>query len=147
MKYAEGTAVTSDKSRAEIERTLLRYGATGFMYGWQGSAAMVAFEAKGRSIRFLLPLPDRTDRQYTHHSRGMRTIEAAHDQWEQACRQRWRALALVIKAKLEAIESGITTFESEFLAHFMTADGKTVGEHIIPQLNDKNTPPRLALLG
>lgn len=144
MRYAANTDVSSDKSRGEIERTLMRYGATGFMYGWQGSAAMVAFEARGRSVKFVLPMPNREAKEFTHHSRGARTESAAHDAWEQACRQRWRALALVIKAKLEAIECGITTFESEFLAHFVTYDGKTVGEHVIPQL-DKNIKPQLLL--
>lgn len=54
--------------------------------------------------------------------------------WEQGCRQRWRALALVIKAKLEAVESGITTFEEEFLAHIVMPDGMTVGNHVRPTI-------------
>ena len=41
----------------------------------------------------------------------------------QACRQRWRALLLIIRAKLEAVESGITTLESEFLANIVLPDG------------------------
>ncbi len=45
---------------------------------------------------------------------------------------RW--LALVIKAKLEAVESGITMFEEEFLAHIVLPDGKTAGEHVIPAI-------------
>ena len=102
---------------------------------------------KGRSIKFLLPLPDRNTREFTHHSRGARTPAAAHNAWEQSCRQRWRALTLCIKAKLEAVDCKITSFEHEFLAHFTTSDGKTVGEHIIPQLNDRTSPPRLSLLG
>jgi hypothetical protein len=54
--------------------------------------------------------------------------------WEQACRQRWRALALVVKAKLEAVECGISTFEEEFLAWMMLPDGSTVGDRMLPQL-------------
>ncbi len=41
-------------------------------------------------------------------------------------RQRWRALALVIKAKLEAVASGIVTFDEEFYAHMILPDGRTV---------------------
>jgi hypothetical protein len=51
-----------------------------------------------------------------------------------ACRARWRALALVIKAKLEAVESGITTFEEEFLAHIVLPDGTTLGQWAAPRL-------------
>jgi hypothetical protein len=146
MKYAQSTSVSSDKTRAEIDHCLTRYGATGFMYGWQGDAALIAFAMRGRSVKFLLPLPAKSDHQFTHHSFGPHKPEAALAQWEQACRQRWRALALCIKAKLEAVECGITTFKHEFLAHFATPDGRTVGEVIIPQLNDATNPP-LILLG
>lgn len=43
-------------------------------------------------------------------------------------------LALVIKAKLEAVAAGITSFEDEFLAHIMLPSGGTVGEWARPQL-------------
>jgi hypothetical protein len=39
MAFAEKTTVSSDKSRAEIERTLSRYGASSFMYGWNQAHA------------------------------------------------------------------------------------------------------------
>jgi hypothetical protein len=32
-RYASGTSVTQDRSRTEIEQTLVRYGASAFMYG------------------------------------------------------------------------------------------------------------------
>jgi len=70
-------------------------------------------------------------------------IDQQHKRWEQACRQRWRALALAIKAKLEAVESGITGFEEEFLSHIIMADGKTIGEHIVPQVAQLCSPAAL----
>ena len=112
-RYAENTSVTADKSRAEIERTLQRYGADAFVYGWdtEMDAAMVQFRAADRVIRFLIPMPDRFDPEFTKTPTGRERAEAqAHSAWEQAGRQRWRALALVIKAKLEAVEAGITEF-------------------------------------
>lgn len=54
--------------------------------------------------------------------------------YEQAVKQRWRALALVIKAKLEAVEAGITIFEDEFLAHIVLPNGQTAGEYMVPQI-------------
>ena len=48
--------------------------------------------------------------------------------WEQACRERWRALVLCLKGKLESIESGIETFEQAFLAHTFLPSGETFGE-------------------
>lgn len=133
-RYAENTGVSAAASREEIERILARYGADAFMYGWEGSRALVQFRAKGRYIRFVLPLPSRDERRFTHHSRGARAPEQAAKEWEQATRQRWRALALVIKAKLEAVETGIAEFEDEFMANIVLPDGQTVSRFMRPQI-------------
>ncbi len=135
-RYAATTGVSLDASRAEIERTLRRYGASAFAYGWEADLATVMFKLGARHIRFRLAMPDRNDRAFTHTpGKGLRrSAEAAEKEWEQAQRQRWRALALVIKAKLEAVEAGITTAEDEFLAHTVLPDGRTFGEWAAPQL-------------
>jgi hypothetical protein len=143
-RYAQDTSVSVARSRAEIEETVTRYGAASFASGMNGSRAMVMFEACGRRVLFQLPLPDR-DSFATYEVRighgsatrtKTRTTEDQTKAWEQACRQRWRALALAIKAKLEAVECGITTFEEEFLAHIVLPGkgGGTVGEKLLPQL-------------
>jgi len=135
-KFAESTSVSSEKSRAEIERTLSRYGADQFMYGWQEDYAMVMFRMNSRQIKFLLPLPDNNGAEFTKTPTGKeRSQEAAMKAFEQSVRQKWRALALVIKAKLEAVESGIAEFDDEFMANIIMPDGKTVSEHIAPKIN------------
>lgn len=154
-EYAKNTEVTREKSIAEIERTLMRYGATAFSYAWQGMQAMVMFECKARRVRFIVPMPDRAEKRFTSYMRGSfrhdRTPEAAYKEWEQACRQRWRALALVVKAKLEAVEAGITSFEEEFLAHMVLPNGQSVATWMIPQVAEAyetgHMPPMLALAG
>ena len=133
-RYAENTTVPADRSRAEIERTLQRYGATGFMYGWEPERAVIQFQASDRFIRFIIEMPDRNDFAYTPARRHRRSEDAIQSAYDQATRQRWRALALVIKAKLEAVEAGITTFEGEFLAHIVLPDGTTVGDWVQPQV-------------
>ena len=135
-KYAENTSVSADKSRSEIERTLQRYGATGFMYGWEGSKAIIAFKMANRQIRFILTMPSQDDDQFrlTPGKGRERSASQAFAAWEQATRQRWRALALAVKAKLEAVEAGIATFEQEFMAHVVLPNGQTVGEVMIPQI-------------
>lgn len=141
--YAANTSVPTEQSRAEIERTLQRWGADQFMYGWDGDTAIVGFRMHDRQIKFVITLPDRNAPEYTQHSRGRRTPEAALKMWEQACRQRWRALNLVIKAKLEAVESGISEFENEFLAHIVLPDGSTVGDWVAPQIETAYTTARM----
>lgn len=142
-QYAENTSVPVERSRAEIEGILQRYGADAFRYGWDRSRAVIEFSARDRHIRFVLPLPERDAEQFVYrlnrrHNPPLK-IRATHEQqqasWEQACRQRWRALCLAIKAKLEAVDCGISEFEQEFLAHIVDpVSGRTVGELMKPQL-------------
>jgi hypothetical protein len=134
MAYAENTSVPVERSRAELERTLTRYGASSFGYMTAPGSATVMFEAHGRRIRFDLPLPRPDDRRFTHHSRGARTAAAAQEAWEQACRQRWRALNLAVKAKLEAVDAGISEFEEEFLAFICLPSGQTMGDVARPAI-------------
>lgn len=94
---------------------------------------MIGFSMYGRQVKFLLPLPRKEEFTQTPTGRA-RTEKSQYDAWEQACRQRWRALLLVIKAKLEAVECGISVFEQEFMANIMLPDGGTVGEFMLPQI-------------
>lgn len=116
MRYASRTRVPVHQSRTEIERTITRYKADQF-----GSAidnerrrAMVQFRIQSWLVRFVLPLTGD----------------------DQSDRQRWRALALTIKAKLEAVECKITTFESEFLGNIVLPNQQTMGEWALPQLQE-----------
>lgn len=135
MTYADNTTVSVEKSRAEVERTLTRYGATAFGYMTEPGRAVVMFEAHGRRIRFDLPFPRQDERRFTHTARDvLRSPTASVESWEQACRQRWRALALAVKAKLEVVEAGIAEFEDEFLAYVVLPSGETMGQVARPAL-------------
>jgi hypothetical protein len=133
-RFAENTSVSVGNSKAEIERIAERYGASQFLSGWKDGQALIAFYMAERQVRFVLPLPMQDEKRFTHHSRGPRTQDAALKEWEQACRQRWRALALVIKAKLEAVESGISVFEDEFMANIVLPNGQTVSQEVRPKI-------------
>lgn len=152
MSYAQDTEVPVEKSRAEIERILTRYGADKFMVGSDQSQAVLAFQIRGKMIQFQLPLPDRKDKRFwfTPSRQNQRSEPEAYRAWEQACRSRWRALRLCIQAKLEAVECGITSFESEFLAHFVMPDGQTLGQHVIPRIEEitkLGKMPQMLMLG
>jgi hypothetical protein len=112
--YAKDTRVPVEQSRAEIERTIQRFGASGFAYMSQEDKVIIAFRSRDRNVRFDLPIPVRAPTK--------QSLEKQH-------RQRWRALLLAIKAKLSSVESGIETFEEAFYAHIVMPDGKTVYEH------------------
>jgi hypothetical protein len=152
-RYAENTSVTKDRSLAEIEQQITRYGATGFIYGWSGDNAMIGFVVGGRQIRLTVPMPDRTNRVFTHtpQTRVLRSADAQREAYDQAVRQRWRALALYVKATLEAVEAGIIRFDDAFLAYTALPGGVTVGQWMQPQIvqayETGRMPPLLPMSG
>lgn len=147
MAYADSTSVSADKSRSEIERTLQRYGADQFMYGWDQEKAVIGFRLANRQIKFILPMPSKTDKKFTKTPTGKdRSETQAYKEWEQACRQKWRALSLVIKAKLEAVEAGIAILEDEFMANIVLPNGSTVSQFMLPQITkayDSGAMPKM----
>lgn len=127
-KYAAATKVPADRSRLEIEQVLKRYGATHFGYATMPGVVMLAFESKGRRVRFKVPVPD-------------------PEKHSQAHRQKWRAALLSIKSKLESVESGIEQFDEAFMAQIVLPDGRTMAELAMPQIAKSYTsgamPPLL----
>lgn len=142
--YADRTSVPVDRSRAEIERLLMRRGATQFVFGHGNGHALLGFEMKAtdangdsvlRRLRFTMPMPVQ--------SRSMTETRVKAE-----TRRRWRALLLVLKAKLEAVASQIVTFDQEFLAHIVVEGNTTVGDRFVPALTAAikqggNMPPLL----
>jgi len=106
VTYASNTRVPPEKSRADIERCVRKYGASGFVSGWQGDAVRIEFLARDRHIRMSMTEPP----------------------GEQPRRSKWRSLLLLVKAKLEAVDAKITTFEEAFLGDIVMPDGRTVYE-------------------
>ncbi len=132
-RYAADTEVSVEKSRGQLEALLRQAGATQFHFGWTPTEDIIEFGFRNLQIRFLLP---KHDRKAFSHSKGgrVRTPRQIDDAIAQADRQRWRALFLVVRAKLEAVEAGIATFEREFLPFVVTGSNQTVGDILIPRL-------------
>lgn len=135
MRYASETAVPVERSRAEIEGLLVKYGASEFHSGWGDGKALIAFRLKEYFIRFVLPVPAKNEKRFLHKVvRGhnqKRTELQAERAWEQEVRQRWRALRLVVQAKLEAVECGISTLVNEFMAFIVLANDETLGDWVL----------------
>lgn len=137
MAYAENTEVPVERSKAEIEKLLEKHKCSKFSTGvdHEGHRARVQFHAYDRIIRFEVKLPDRADRIYQRDRKGWQLSPSGIEKKvEQAARARWRALLLVIRAKLESVESEIATFEEEFMAHIVLPNDKTVGEWVLPEV-------------
>lgn len=139
MKYASGTTVSTDRSLAEIRQTLSRFGADKFGLMDGKDQAAIGFEMGGRAIRMVVELPKIEPFLKTDKGRS-RTRVAAEAERVKAEKQLWRNLALIVKAKCASVDSGVTTFDTEWLPYFVLKNGRTVAEHIVPQLAEGSTP-------
>lgn len=152
-RYANKTVVSVEKSQAELKRILTRYGADGFMLAERGTQAVVQFVIAKRIIKFALNMPDRDDDLFTltAYRQTIRSEEAAYKAWEQACRQKWRALCLFVRATLEAVEEGVVDFD-EAMMPFTVIDGRQTfaeryGEEVRKWVESGSAPTHLALPG
>ena len=141
MSYAENTSVPVERSRAEIERTLAKYGATRFGTMTEPDGATIYFEVNGRQIQLRVPMPPRDAKQFTDH-RGRstwrrRVSDGERDRrYEQEFRRRWRVLLITVKALLEAVDAKVMTFDQAFLAHMVIpGTARTLGDAIVPKLD------------
>jgi len=132
-QYASNTTVSPEKTQGDIRETLRRYGAGRFGIMEETGRAHVMFEFEKLMIQLTVTLPKREEFFQTDAGRS-RKASVANEAYNQAVRQRWRALLLAIKAKLEAVECGISTIEKEFLAFVMLPDGVSLGDHLIPEI-------------
>lgn len=127
--YAEDTKVSAVQSRGQIEAILRKAGASRIATMDEPLEAIGMFMLAGRLIRLRIEIPG--------------------DASEQKRWAIWRAIRLVVKAKIEAVAQGITTVEQEWLAHVVLPDGSTVGDWVEPQLQvayDKGQMPTDTLM-
>ena len=130
--FATDTKVPVERSRAELDTLLGKYGATAraFAVDDERHRALMSFRIADLDYRMEVPLPERD--QPDVRPRGWsgwpdsRRKEWIDREYAQALRTRWRVLLLLVKAKMEAVSLGLSTVEQEFLPHLVLADGRTV---------------------
>jgi len=144
-RFAEGTTVSVERSRAELEALLMRFGATGFLYGWTGQQGMIAFELRGRRCRFAVRPPTTDELPRLREAARERRAKRSDDDLllNEEVKRRWRELVLLVKAKLVAVESGVTSFEEEFLGYLVLPGNITIAERLLPDLDNAASSGRL----
>jgi hypothetical protein len=145
-QYANNTSVSVERSLAELQKILSRFGATQFAFMQSPKQAKVGFIIEGRRIEMTLILPEKDEYKYTPGRNYLRTPQDKEKHWEQGCRSQWRALVEVIKSKLIAIEAKIVSQDNEFLAYTVLPSGETVGEIFSPQIQKMVDGKKVPLL-
>lgn len=113
MAYAETTKVPVQNTISEIQRTVAKFGGEQFIHASMEDRLVVGFSMEGRQVRFQVP-------QYPQDGQTSRSVA--------------RALFLVLKAKLVAVNSGVAIFEDEFLGNIVLPDGRLLSQHVKPHL-------------
>jgi hypothetical protein len=146
MTYAAKTVVSVERTKAELDALLAAHGAgqRGIMQDDEHGRAVVVFGLGGRHYKLSIPVPGPVEfpdpAKYDYEQKGVaapksigwnRWTEGQRRAWvdrqrEQATRSRWRAVLLLVKAKLEAIALGTSTAEREFFADLVLPNGRTV---------------------
>jgi hypothetical protein len=119
-RYAQDTKVPVGQSKNELE-TLLRKAGAGQMVMGSDAARdmiMVGFTIEARQFRIKATT-----------ARPSRRCDA-----EQLEREAWRALVLIVKAKLEVVAMGHSDLQTEFLANIVLPDGSTVADDVLPKI-------------
>lgn len=147
--YASSTSVSVEKTKGELERLLVKHGATRYGIAHTEDGAQVSFIMKEQHVRIAVPVPsvadypDTTKPDYSNKAKTPRDWNrwsvAQRKVWidgqrQQAARQRWRCILLIVRAKLELIEMKLSTVEREFLADITLNDGRTVLEAMAGKL-------------
>lgn len=156
MTYAAGTSVSVERSKAELDALLRKHGAGLRIFGDddEGGTAFVVFALRERQYRLEVPLP-KSEEFAKKPQRGgglvARTADEQRRAHEQACRERWRAVVLLAKAKLELVAMGVSSVEREFLADLLLPNGTRVHAFVEAQIaNSYETggmPPLLGMGG
>jgi hypothetical protein len=135
-QYAQKTTVTKNATLAELEVLLGKHGATTFVAGTDKGIATIAFEVRGLRVLMRIPLPDPNEERFTHTPTGrQRHRDTIHADYQAAIRATWRALLLFVKAKLVAIDQGLSTIEQEFLPYILLPGGQTFGDNVLPKIH------------
>lgn len=149
MAYAEKTEIAFDKSVGETISLIRKAGAQQIGQMELEDSFILQFRLTDRLIRFTLPLPTVNEMPTRDGRNAVLTDSQREARAEQRRRSLARALMLVIKAKLESVESGIETTEQAFLANVVTADGGTVYSKVRDalQVEYQSGKPTTYLLG
>lgn len=153
-QFANQTSVPVRRSKDEIMAVIEKYGCDGMSMHQTSDAWGIDFYAHGRKVRFMIKHPSEDDPKYktSHSGRRQRNTGGRKAAWEQDLRQIYRALLLIIKAKLEYVESGHAIFEHEFMANIIDpVSGKMMGDMVTPMIAERyegrDTRPTLFLPG
>lgn len=135
------TSVTASRSKDQIAQSLRTLGARGMQLDeeWDEKQRVTVCR-----VRFMYPTEQGAMLRVRFQAEPLPPEQSSRGGWkvspEQRERQCWRGLAWYIDSMIKAAAFGFVKFEEIFLAYFEDSDGKTLGEHLVPQIEAGNVP-------
>lgn len=130
------TSVSVGRSKEQISKVLRSAGARGveLQEEWEGDRTTMLL------VRFLWPTEKGAVLRVRFAAAPLAPEPGARSAWkispEQRERQAWRGLAWYIESLVKAAAFGIVPFEAVFLAYFENDRGVTIGDQLIPQIEN-----------
>lgn len=152
-KYGQTTSVPVERSQAEIKKLLKSQDCESPRAVDTEEGYGVEFIYNDRLIRFLIRFPEMDDPNICETETGKtRTESQIEKAWDQEVKRLFRALLMCLKMKFEIVESGISCFDEEFMAHTVDPITKqTYGTMLKPMLEARligsDVSPTLRLPG
>lgn len=141
MAY-DSTKVPVANSQASIRGLLVKHGAQQFTFGEGADWAGVEFVHGQMLVRMRAPLKLDDGKlkagfdKYQRNNGGKSFGEWRASSVEQEQKRIWRVLHWSLKARLEAVEEDVETFEQAFLAHIVDpSTGDTLYQRLQPALD------------
>jgi hypothetical protein len=140
--FAASTTVSTDQTLREIKDVIRKYGGRNVHVGESDHRLVFAFEHgdadDSRLVRFEQYLPTVEDYALDSRRRAL-APKQAQQAYEKAMRQRYRILLAVIRFRFEQFLAGIYTFDETFALEIVMPDGRTVAQHVVPQVAEAYT--------
>jgi len=143
MPIPYASATSDMRAREEIKKILSRFGCEkiGFMDDAAKHESVLYFEHRGRPVQMPVSAKGWAQMWLKENPHTYRMRTSRHDYEQKALQQGYVAVNSMIrdwiKGQVTAIESGMLSFEAVFMPYMLTADGRTVIEHV----REKNLLP------
>lgn len=136
MAY-ESTSVPVARSQEAIRKLIMQNGGNAIAFVSQSDPATEGFEAQikiqGASYRIRVVASVKPSRTAKEEDQNIRRI--------------WRVLFYHMKSVYESSKSGVLEFRELMLPYIVTSDGRTIGDHIVPRLEQAISGKPERLLG
>lgn len=147
MAY-DNTEVPVSKSQEQIRTVVYGHGGSALSLishpPYEGFEAIVTLEKTPYHIRIMATCQDVKQDKYGKTRTGAALTNAITREEKRV----WRVLFWYLKAMFEAADSGVVDIRSIILPYVVTADRRTVADHLVPQMaNLMKGDPTLMLGG